>query len=141
MPSCCALFVMTLMFDWKITNKWNTTKNSRAPISTVENHPSVWWFFICTWGCSCHQIIRKKPQFVLSQLVGALLSLPFQTCNETINSASFVFIKNNQAQKLFTPYTTQRCGAGESGCLVWAKGAPKKPGSRNILFSFNVLAY
>lgn len=100
----------------------------------------IFYLYLRLQLSSNHQ--KKKNSLFSLSLLGPFLSLPFQTCNETINSASFVFIKNNEAQKLFTPYTTQRCGAGESGFLVWAKGAPKKPGSRNILlFSFNLLAY
>lgn len=45
---------------------------------------------------------KKTSLFSLS-LLGPFLSLPVQTCNETINSASFAFIKNTEAQKLFTP--------------------------------------
>lgn len=46
---------------------------------------------------------KKKPSLFSLSLLGPFLSLPVQTCNETINSASFAFIKNNEAQKLFTP--------------------------------------
>lgn len=46
---------------------------------------------------------KKQNSLFSLSLLGPFLSLPVQTCNETINSASFAFIKNNEAQKLFTP--------------------------------------